>query len=82
MQRLSNQQFYNAWHRTPLLTRLAILTRSVANSGQPLTAIGRLIALVVVLTSLLPPEQRTAVAQQLHEEADALAGPIDRRALH
>jgi hypothetical protein len=54
----------------------------VANSGQPLTAISRLIALVVVLASLLPPEQRTAVAQQLHEEADALAGPIDRRALH
>ena len=40
--RPNNQQFYNAWHRMPLLTRLAILARSVANSGQPLIAMGGL----------------------------------------
>ena len=46
------------------------------------TAVAKLIGLIVVMASCLPPEARIAIADQLKQEADALAPPFDRRALH
>jgi hypothetical protein len=77
-----NAQFLFAWNRTDLMTRLSILARLVVNGERADLAVGKLFALVAVMASMLSPESRVCIAQQLRDEADALAPPLDRRALH
>ena len=75
-------RFFVAWNRTDLMTRLSILARVVVNGERGDLAVGKLIALVAVMASQLSSEARVAIAQQLRAEADMLAPPVDRRALH
>jgi hypothetical protein len=58
------------------------LARALVNGEQALPAIAKLIALTVCMASMLSAEARLAVSAQLREEADNLAPPFDRRALH
>jgi hypothetical protein len=64
------------------MTKVAVMARMLVNGEQALTAVAKLIALIVVMASCLSAEARIAIAQQLREEANALATPTDRRALH
>jgi hypothetical protein len=64
------------------MTKVAVMARMLVNGEQALPGIAKLIALVVVMASCLSAEARVAIAQQLREEADALAPPLDRPALH
>jgi hypothetical protein len=58
------------------------MVRLLVDGDQAMTAVAKLIALIVVMASCLSAEARIAIAQQLREEANALATPIERRALH
>jgi hypothetical protein len=64
------------------MTKLVIMARMLVNGEHALTAVAKLIGLVVVMASCLSAEARVAIADQLRSEADALAPPFDRRALH
>jgi hypothetical protein len=77
-----NIAFLNAWNRTPLMTRLAILAGSVIEGERAQMGVSKLIALVAVMASHLSSEARVAVADQLRAEADLLVPPFDRHALH
>jgi hypothetical protein len=44
--------------------------------------VAKLIALVATMAACMSAEARIAIVQQLRDEADALAQPYDRRALH
>ena len=77
-----NAQFLVAWNRTDLMTRLSILARLVVNGERADLAVSKLVALVSLMASVLSSEARIAIAQQLRGEADMLAPPPDRRALH
>jgi hypothetical protein len=79
---LRQARILNAWCRAPLMTKVAVMARMLVNGEQALTAVAKLVALIVVMASCLSAEARIAIAQQLREEADALAPPFDRRALH
>jgi len=79
---LKQARVLNAWCRAPLMTKVAVMARMLANGDQALPAVAKLIALVVVMASCLSAEARVAIAGQLRDEADALAPPYDRRALH
>jgi hypothetical protein len=71
-----------AWNRAPLMTKVVVMARLLVNGDQALTGIAKLIALVVVMASHMSAEVRVAIAAQLRDEADALAPPYDRPALH
>ena len=64
------------------MTRLTILTRLVANGEPAQLAVMKLIDLISLLASMLSAEARVAIAAQLRDEANALAPPSERRALH
>jgi hypothetical protein len=66
---LRNAQFIVAWNRTDLMTRLSILARLVVNGERADLAVGKLIALVSLMASMLSSEARVAIAQQLRAEA-------------
>jgi hypothetical protein len=71
-----------AWNRTDLMTRLSILARLVVNGERADLAVMKLIELCGLMASMLSSEARVAIARQLRDEADMLAPPLDRRALH
>jgi hypothetical protein len=71
-----------AFTRAPLMTKLVIMARMLVNNEEGLTAIAKLIALVVTMAACMSAEVRLAVADQLRSEADLLAPPFNRRALH
>ena len=77
-----NAQLLVAWNRTDLMTRLSILARLVVNGERADLAVSKLVALVSLMASMLSPESRVCIAQQLRDEADMLCPPLDRRALH
>jgi hypothetical protein len=81
-QPLSNINLMKAWNKTPLMTRLTLLARSVVNGERPEVGVGKLIGLVALMASFLGAEQRLLIANQLRDEADALAPPFERRALN
>jgi hypothetical protein len=74
-----NSRYLSAWSRAPMQTKVAVMARMLVNDQQPLTAIARLIGLVIVMAANMSVEVRIAVADQLRSEADALCPPPDRR---
>jgi hypothetical protein len=74
--------FLTAWNRTPLMTRVTILAKLVVNGERGDWATLKLIELCGLMASMLSAEARVAIASQLRDEANALAPPSDRRALH
>jgi hypothetical protein len=71
-----------AWNRAPLLGKVMFLARMLVEGEQALTAIAKLIGLIVCMSSVMSIEARFAISQQLKEEADHIVEPYDRRALH
>jgi hypothetical protein len=78
MQPSGNLATFRAWRKAPLMTKVAVMARMMCNDAQPLTAISRLIALVVLMASSMSAEARIAIADQLRQEADQLSPPHDR----
>jgi len=79
---VSNSQFLVAWNRAPLMTKVTVLARLVVNGERGDLAVMKLIELCGLMASMLSAEARVAIAAQLREEANALAPPPERRALH
>jgi hypothetical protein len=79
---LHNDRFMIAFARAPTMTKLAILARVAVRGQQSLTAVSRLLGLIVLMASMLDAESRIAISQQLRDEADSLCPPHDRRRLH
>jgi hypothetical protein len=77
-----NAQFRAAWNRTNQMTRLSIFARLVVNGERGDLATMKLLELVSLMASMLSAEARVAIAEQLRAEADLLAPPAERRALH
>jgi len=80
--RRSDARFLNAFRRAPPMTKVAVMARTLVNGEQALPAVAKLIALVVLMASCLSIEARVAIAAQLRDEADLLAPPPERRAMH
>ena len=74
--------FLAARNRKPLMMRLSILAGMTVNGERGDLAVSKLVALVSLMASMLSSEARVAIAAQLRAEADMLAPPLDRRALH
>jgi hypothetical protein len=64
------------------MTKVTVLARLMVNGERGDLAVSKLIALVAVMASMLSSEARVNIAAQLRDEADILAPPPDRRALH
>jgi hypothetical protein len=73
---------FNAWRRASPTAQAMFLARTLTAGQRPLAAIAKLIALTVCMASVLSAEMRICIAEQLRSEADTLAPPFDRRALH
>ena len=71
-----------AWRRTDLMTKVTVLARLTVQGEQAQLAVMKLVELCGLMASMLSAEARVAIAAQLKDEADALAPPLDRRALH
>jgi hypothetical protein len=55
------------------------MARMIVNGEQTLPAVAKLLGLILVMASCSRIEVRIAIAEQLRQEADALAPPFDRR---
>jgi hypothetical protein len=77
-----NANILVAWNRTDLMTKVTVLARLMVNGERADLAVRKLVALISVMASMLSSEARVAIAAQLRDEADMLAPPLDRRALH
>jgi hypothetical protein len=75
-------RFIGAFNRAPMVTRLSVLARMMINGERPQVGVAKLIDLVGLLASMLNGEARLTIAAQLRDQADALAPPAERRALH
>jgi hypothetical protein len=64
------------------MTRLTLLARSVVDGERPEVGVGKLISLVALMASFLRAEQRLMIANQLRDEAEALAPSFERRQLN
>jgi hypothetical protein len=78
---MTNTDFVNAWNRTPMMTKLSIMARMVVQKEDPQISVMKLIELVGLMASMLNGEARVAIADQLRDEADALA-PLPNRRIH
>jgi hypothetical protein len=79
---LNGTRILSAWARAPLMGKVMFMARMLVDGEQALTAVCKLIALVLCMASMMSAEERIAIAEQLRQEADALCPPPDRRALH
>jgi hypothetical protein len=64
------------------MTKVTVLARLTVQGEQAQLAVMKLVELCGLMASMLSAEARVAIAAQLKDEADALAPPLDRRALH
>jgi hypothetical protein len=82
MMQLNSARVLNAWCRAPTMGKVAFMVRMLTDGDQAMTAVAKLIAVVITMAAGMSAEERLAISAQLKEEAHLLAPPHDRRALH
>ena len=78
MQPSGNLATFRAWRRAPVPVKIAIMTKMLIAGQDVLPSVSKLISLIVVMATRSSAEVRIAIAEQLRQEADALAPPHDR----